>query len=57
MFHFKMRRALQRHRAADVDVGGVDLLPGEAERGKQVEARLIHFLSRDFQRYRNEISA
>ena len=36
----EVRRALDRHRAADVDVGGVDLALGEAERGEQVEARV-----------------
>ena len=29
----KMRRAFKRHRAADVDIGGVDLGLGEAEEG------------------------
>ena len=34
-----MRRALDRHGAADMDVGGLDLAPGEAERGQHVEIR------------------
>ena len=34
-----MRRALDGHGAADVDVGGVDLALGEAEMREQVEAR------------------
>ena len=34
----QMRRAFQRHRAAAIGVGGLDLGPGEAERGQQVEA-------------------
>ena len=36
----EVRRALDRHGAADVDVGGLDLALGEAERGEQVEARV-----------------
>ena len=34
----EVRRAFDRHRAADVDVGGLDLALGEAECGEQVEA-------------------
>ena len=37
----EVRRAFDRHGAADVDVGGVDLALGEAERGEQVEARIV----------------
>src|SRR2546422_7898278 len=37
----QVRGALDRHRAADVDVGGLDLAPGEAEVAEQVEARIV----------------
>ena len=39
MLALQVRRALHRHRAADVDVGGVDVGLGEAEEAEQVEAR------------------
>ena len=35
----QVRRAFDRHGAADVDVGGLDLALGEAEMREQVEAR------------------
>ena len=35
----QVRRAFHRHGAADMDVGGLDLALGEAERGEQVEGR------------------
>ncbi len=35
----QVRRAFDGHGAADIDVGGVDLAPGESENGQQVEAR------------------
>ena len=50
MLGLQMRRALERHRAADVDVGGLDLGLGEAERGQEIEARLLELLGRDLQR-------
>ena len=57
MLGLKMRRALERHRAADVDVGGLDLGLGEAERGEQIEARRLVALGRDFERPAQEIGA
>ena len=33
----QVRRAFDRHRAADMDVGGLDLALAEAKRGEQVE--------------------
>ena len=53
----QMRRALQRHRAADMGVGGLDLAFAEAERGQQVEAGLLQLLGRDLQRAGEEIRA
>ena len=44
MLGLQMRRAFQRHRAAAIGVGGVDLRLGEAERGQEVEARLGELL-------------
>ena len=46
----EVRRALDRHGAADMDVGGLDLALGEAERGEQVEARVGELLGRDAER-------
>src|SRR6201987_1108188 len=42
-----MGSGLDRHRAADVHVGGLDLALGEAERKKQIEPRVGKFLRRD----------
>ena len=57
MLGFQMRRAFERHRAADMDVGGLDLRLGEAESGEQVEARLLDAFGRDLQRPGEEIGA
>jgi len=38
------RRAFQRHRPADMNVGGVDFVPGEAERAQHVEIEIVGFL-------------
>ena len=57
MLGLQVRRAFERHRAADVDVGGLDLGLGEAETGEQVEARLVERLGRDLQRVREEVGA
>ena len=46
------RRALQRHRAADVDVGGLDLGPVEAEVGEEVERRVVQLVGRHAERVR-----
>ena len=43
----EVRRALDRHRAADMDVGGLDLALGEAEVREQVERRRGDHLGRD----------
>ena len=53
----EVRRAFDRHRAADVDVGGVDLALGEAEMGEQVELRIGEVFGRDFQRVAAEFLA
>jgi len=43
----EVRGALDRHRAADMDVGGLDLALAEADRGEKVEARIDELLRRD----------
>ena len=53
----QVRRAFDRHRAADVDVGGLDLALGEAERGEQVEARVGELLGGDAERVAAEVLA
>ena len=37
-------RAFERHRAADMDVGGLDVLLGEAERRQHVEGEVVELL-------------
>jgi len=36
--------AFQRNRTANVDVGGLDLLPGEAERRQHLEREVVELL-------------
>ena len=43
----QMRGAFDGHRAADMDVGGLDLAPGEAQCGEQVDARISEFFRRE----------
>ena len=43
----QVRRALERHRAADVVVRRLDLRPAEAEVAQQVEGRVAQLLGRD----------
>ena len=57
MLGLQMRRAFQRHRAADMDVGGVDLGLGEAEEGQQLERRIVELLDRNLQVVDQEIRA
>ena len=52
-----MRRAFHRHRAADVDIGGLDLALGEADRGEQVEARRGNGFGADAERVAHEVLA
>ena len=42
MFFLDMRRAFQRHRPADVEVGGLNLIAREAECPQHVEIRCVH---------------
>src|SRR6202008_4330871 len=53
----EVRRALDRHGAADVDVGGLDLAPREAEMGEQVEGRGGEVLGRNAERLEAELLA
>ena len=54
----EVRRAFQRHRAANVDVGGFDVLFREAEMGQQVEGRdRPAVLGRNFKRGPSEFFA
>ena len=47
MLGLQMRRAFEGHRPAAPGVGGVDLGPGEAERGQQVETGIVERCRRD----------
>src|SRR5579885_2241377 len=53
----EMRSAFDRHGAADVNIGGLDLAPGEAERGQQIEVRGGKLVGRNFQDVAAEILA
>ena len=53
----EVRRALDRHRAADVHVRGVDLALRKAEMGEQVEFRIGEVFRRDFQNIAAEFFA
>ena len=53
----QVRRAFDRHGAADMDVGGLDLALGEAERGEQVEGGRGEVLGRDAERVAAEVFA
>ena len=50
----EVRRAFERHRAADVVVGGLDLRAGEAEVAQEVEGRVAQLLGRDAEDARAE---
>ena len=52
-----MRSAFQRHGAAGIDVGGVDLGAGEAERREEVEAGRLIALGGDRQRAAQNLGA
>ena len=41
MLGLEVRRAFERHRAADMDVGGLDLGLREAEEGQELEGRIV----------------
>src|SRR5439155_9515353 len=56
MFGFEMRRAFDRHGAADIDVGRLDLALGVAEMREQVEIRGGEIGRRDAE-FAQEISA
>ena len=53
----QMRRALDRHGAADMDVGRLDLAPGEAEMREQVEARRGEIGRRDAELVAQKVGA
>jgi len=42
MFGLQERRALQRHRAADMHIGGVDVLARKAQMREQIEVLVLH---------------
>ena len=52
-----MRRAFQGHGAAGINVGGVDLGAGEAERREEVEAGRLIALGGDLQRAAQSLGA
>src|SRR5579863_9712588 len=57
MLGFEMRRALDRHRAADMDVGRLDLALGKAEMGEEVEARRGEILGLDAELVAQKVDA
>ena len=57
MLVLQVRRAFDRHRAADVDVGRLDLGSAEAEPGEQVEGGIVHPRRRHLQRLGEEVGA
>ncbi len=52
-----MRRALERHGAADMDVRGLDVGLREAEEGQDLERRIGELLGRDAERVAQEVLA
>ena len=52
-----MRRALQRHRPAAPDIGGLNLVFRKAERGEHVEGEVVQLLVGEAQRVAAEILA
>ena len=57
MLGLEMRSALESHRAANVDVGGLDIGFREAEIGQDLEGRIVELVGRDFQRAGEEVLA
>ncbi len=57
MLGLEIGRAFERHRAAGVRVGGLDLGLGEAERGQEIEARRLVALGRDLERLGERLDA
>ena len=53
----QMRRAFDRHGAADMDIGGLDLALGEAEMREQVEARRGEVVGVDAELVAQEVGA
>ena len=53
----QVRRTFQRHRPADMVVGGFDVLAAEAEAFQQVEGRIVQLFGRDAKRLRAELFA
>ena len=54
---FQMRRAFDRHGAADMHVGRLDLALGEAEMGEEVEARRRQVFGVDAEFVTQEVGA
>ena len=57
MLGLEIGRAFERHRAAGVRVGGLDLGLGEAERGQKIEARRVIALGRDLEHLGERLDA
>ena len=57
MLGLQVRRAFHRHRAADMDVGGLDLALGEAEMREQIEGGRGEIGRRDAERVAAELLA
>ena len=57
MLLLQERRAFEGHRAADMDVRGLDVGLREAEEGEQLEGGIVELLRRHLERLRQEILA
>ena len=57
MLDLEMRRAFKGHRAADMDVRGLDIGLREAERGEEIERWILERVRRDLQRAGQHVGA
>ena len=57
MLGLEVRGPFERHRPADMLVGGLDVLLREAEMGEEVESGIVDRLGRDLQRILEEVLA
>ena len=57
MLGLQMRRAFERHGAADENIGGLDLGAGKAEMRQKIEVLILELFRRNFQRVGQEFRA
>ena len=57
MLDLEMRRAFEGHGAADIDIGGLDLGAGKAEKGQEIEIRILQLFRRNLQDAGEEFGA